>query len=329
MAATKSTAWMATASGRWAVVAEQSHRERHDRDQADEQQVAPKDPVVDAGDDGEDAVVGQPQLAEDHKAEGPGAERGEQPVQCGGEGGPVQVGRHREVDSEQGDRDGEDGVGEGEDPVGLHRPAPQHELLLMARRRCPPGRSRRRPRQAPRACHSSATVMAASLRAPPRPARPGPGRSRMGRSTLTGRRALGDGRLPNGPGLCPAPPAPALGCYATLLAAPGCLGPWVRLALWPGSLGPRAGICHGARLGRARAGTLGSAFVAPLRPRRRGVVDGVGWRSGDHRVRGPAASRPRGPRGGGSGTPRPDSKGRWGRHGASGADDGPSSSWGG
>jgi hypothetical protein len=50
-----------------AVVAEQPHRERHERDQSEEEQVAPEDHVVDAGDDAEDAVVGEPQLAEDQE----------------------------------------------------------------------------------------------------------------------------------------------------------------------------------------------------------------------------------------------------------------------
>ncbi len=49
------------------------------------------------------------------------------------------------------------------------------------------------------------------------------------------------------------------------------------------------------------------------------VADAVGWRSAGHRVRGSAASRPRGRPGGGLGRAGPGSPGRWGRHGASGA----------
>jgi hypothetical protein len=69
------------------VVAEQPDRERHDRDQAQEQQVAHQDGLVHPIDDPEDAVM--------------------------------------EVEGEQGDGDGEDGVGEGQHPPGLDRPAPQ------------------------------------------------------------------------------------------------------------------------------------------------------------------------------------------------------------
>ena len=53
-----------------------------------------------------------------------------------------------------------------------------------------------------------------------------------------------------------------------------------------------------------------------------GVGGGVGWRSADRQPGGPVASRPRARPGGGLGTARPDSPGRWGRHGASAADDG-------
>jgi hypothetical protein len=77
-------------------------------------------------------VVGEPQLAEDQEAEGIRAERGQEPVERGGEGRPVQARRHHQVDGEQGDRDGEDGVGEGQDPAGLDRAAPQQQLALVA-----------------------------------------------------------------------------------------------------------------------------------------------------------------------------------------------------
>ena len=54
-----------------------------------------------------------------------------------------------------------------------------------------------------------------------------------------------------------------------------------------------------------------------------GVFGAVGWRPAGHQGRGPAASRPHGPRDDGPGTAGPGSLGRWGRRGASGADDGP------
>jgi hypothetical protein len=87
--------------------------------------------MVDPGDDAEDAVMGEPQLAQDQEAEGIRAERWQEPVERGGAGRRVQPRRQHEVDGEQGDRDREDGVGEGQDPAGLHRPAPQ-QLALVA-----------------------------------------------------------------------------------------------------------------------------------------------------------------------------------------------------
>jgi hypothetical protein len=116
--------------GPFVVVAEQPDRERHDRDQAQEQQVADQERVVHAGDDPEDAVVGQPELAEDHEAQHIGAQRRQDLVERPGEVGAVQARRHLEVEGEQGDGDGEDGVGEGEHPVGLDRPAPQPAVQL-------------------------------------------------------------------------------------------------------------------------------------------------------------------------------------------------------
>ena len=97
------------------------------------------------------------------------------------------------------------------------------------------------------------------------------------------------------------------------------LGP--RLARWPGAQGlsgsrARWTACSGARGCPRPAG----------RVRRRwdvagGVGGGVGWRSADRQPGGPVASRPRARPGGGLGTTRPDWPGRWGRHGASAADD--------
>jgi hypothetical protein len=89
---------MATAKGPSGVVTEQPDGKRQDRDQPQEHQVAHQDRVVHASDDPEDAVVGQPQLAEDHKAQHIGAQRRQDLVECSGEVGAVQAWRYLEVE---------------------------------------------------------------------------------------------------------------------------------------------------------------------------------------------------------------------------------------
>ena len=93
------------------------------------------------GDDGEDAVVGEPQPAEDDEAQRVGADRREQVAQLPRQRRPLQVGRHLQPQGQQGDRDREHGVGEGEHPAGVDRAAPQQPLplALLLLPRPPPG----------------------------------------------------------------------------------------------------------------------------------------------------------------------------------------------
>jgi hypothetical protein len=91
-----------------------------------------------------------------------------------------------------------------------------------------------------------------------------------------------------------------------------------------GSLGSGCG-CQGSPRSGSRVSGGWVAGTGRVRRRRVlvGVFDAVGWRSAGHRGRGPVASRPHGPPGGGPGTATPGWPGRWGRRAASGPDDGP------
>jgi hypothetical protein len=68
--------------------------------------------------------------------------------------------------------------------------------------------------------------------------------------------------------------------------------------------------------------SMSRSLPPPVR-RRWNVAGGVEWRRGGQQPGGPAANPPHGPPDGGPGTTGPDWPGRSGRHGASGADDGP------
>jgi hypothetical protein len=102
---------------------------------------------------------------------------------------------------------------------------------------------------------------------------------------------------------------------------PGSSGPCSYRHGGSGSVGPKrtpgGGWCHPPGWFRPRRDVVDAAGA---------VVGGVGWRSADHQAGGPAANPPHGRPDDGPGTTTPDSPGRSGRHGASGADDGPHTS---
>jgi hypothetical protein len=113
---------------------------------------------------------------------------------------------------------------------------------------------------------------------------------------------------------------------------PGFSGPCTRPARSPGE--PGSSTTPSEQAGVPAAGWAASWRRVFLRRVRRrcgvfGVVGGfagVGWRSAAHRGRVAAATRPHGPLDDGPDRPGPGWPGRWGRHRASGADDGPRTS---
>jgi hypothetical protein len=93
------------------------------------------------------------------------------------------------------------------------------------------------------------------------------------------------------------------------------------LERWAWSIGPHARTRHWPR-GRSVPMQVPGTVAWMLRRdavRRNAVVGGVGWRCSTHRVRGPVASRPPGPAGGGLDTTRRGWPGRSGPHAASAA----------